>query len=29
MTVLEDGRLRIEGQDLGRGVAIFGHGLSE
>ncbi|CAN5580223.1 hypothetical protein BH23CHL7_BH23CHL7_15900 [soil metagenome] len=29
MTVLEDGRLRIEGQDLGRGVAIFGDGLSE
>lgn len=28
-TRLSDGRLRIEGQDLGPGVAIFGEGLSE
>ena len=28
-TRLPDGRLRIEGQDLGPGVAIFGQGLSE
>jgi hypothetical protein len=28
-TRLADGRLRIEGQDLGSGVAVFGEGLSE
>jgi len=27
--LLPDGRLKIEGQDLGRGVAIWGEGLSE